>query len=63
LLVPVGVWLVMRLLPPHVLAEARAQAAATAERPVGRRAAIVIMALWVTAIVASLWLAWRWRLG
>jgi uncharacterized membrane protein YkvA (DUF1232 family) len=60
ILVPLGIWLVVRLIPPRILAEHRA-AAAAAGRP-GRSitGAVVSVALW---LLAALWLgglAWRW---
>lgn len=59
LLVPLGVWLVVRLIPPDVLAEHRAAAAAAATRPKSRTAAAVIVAVWV---LCALVLGW-WLLG
>ncbi len=62
LLVPLGVWAVLKLAPADVAAEARAQAAALADRPVSRTAAAVIALLWLAAMAAlGVW-AWR-RLG
>src|SRR5690349_24460105 len=42
ILVPLGVMLVIRLIPPEIMAEHRALAAAAQNRPVSRTAAIVI---------------------
>jgi uncharacterized membrane protein YkvA (DUF1232 family) len=50
-LVPLGVWLVVRLTPPDVLAELRTEAARLSERPVSRTAAAVIVLIWVGAAV------------
>ena len=62
LLVPLGVWAVLKLAPADVAAEARAQAAALADRPVSRTAAAVIALLWLAAMAAlGVW-AWR-RIG
>jgi uncharacterized membrane protein YkvA (DUF1232 family) len=55
LLVPLGLLLVMRLLPPAVLADARRQASLTLSRPRSRSAAVVIVGLWLAAASASLW--------
>jgi len=55
LIVPLGVWAVMRLIPKPLLADFRAEAAALAERPVSRMAAIAIVALW---LAAAGWLGW-----
>lgn len=46
-LVPLGVALVIRLLPAPVLASARDQARVGADRPTGRRAAAVVVGIWL----------------
>jgi uncharacterized membrane protein YkvA (DUF1232 family) len=48
-LVPLGLLLVVRLIPPHILAEHRIAAAAVAERPVSGAGAAAIIAVWVLA--------------
>lgn len=52
LIVPLGLLLVVRLLPPEVLAASRARAAAVLERPRSTIAAAVFIALWLTAAAA-----------
>ncbi|MBI2213878.1 MAG: DUF1232 domain-containing protein [Acidobacteria bacterium] len=52
ILVPLGLVLVIRLLPPHVLAVSRVQAATALERPRGTAAAIVVVVVWLLASVA-----------
>jgi uncharacterized membrane protein YkvA (DUF1232 family) len=59
LIVPAGVWAALRLIPPPLMAEFRAEAARIAERPVSRTAAAIIIALWTAAIAATAW----WLLG
>ncbi len=59
-LVPLGVWLVVRMLPPAVILAARAQAAAAARQPVSRGAAAVIVCLWAIALAWGAWLSYRW---
>ncbi len=60
LLLPAGIWVVMKLVPKDVLAECRDQAARWLEEkkpgPRSYFAAALIVALWL----AALWLAWRW---
>lgn len=56
-LLPLGLWLVMRLVPAAVLQECRARAEATASRPVSRAAAAVIVCIWAAALS---WAAWLW---
>lgn len=59
LLLPLGLWLVIRLLPPEVLAEARRRAAVTLERPRSLAAGVAIGVLWVALAAGGLW----WLLG
>jgi uncharacterized membrane protein YkvA (DUF1232 family) len=51
ILVPVGVWLVLRLIPPEVLAEHRAAAEAAADRPMSRVGATFIVGVWIAVAV------------
>lgn len=55
-LVPLGILLAMKMVPAPVLAECRATAAATAERPTSAKAAVVIVAIWVLAAVLAGWM-------
>jgi uncharacterized membrane protein YkvA (DUF1232 family) len=50
LLVPAGLWLAMRSIPPALMDEFR-RAAAAADRPVSRLAAAVILAVWVICTI------------
>ena len=59
ILVPAGIWLVVRLIPPHVMAEHRERAAAAQDRPVSRTAAIVVVAVWVILAAICGWLGYR----
>ena len=59
ILVPAGIWLVIRLIPPHVMAEHRERAAAAQNRPVSRTAAIVVVAVWVILAAICGWLGYR----
>jgi uncharacterized membrane protein YkvA (DUF1232 family) len=48
-LVPFGIWLALKMIPPEVMAESRsrAQEALSHGKPVSRAAAIVIVAIWL----------------
>lgn len=59
ILVPAGIWLVIRLIPPQVMAEHRERAAAARDRPVSRTAAIVVVAVWVILAAICGWLGYR----
>jgi len=49
ILVPAGLWLALRLIPPDILAEHRAAAEVAAARPVSRGAALIVLATWSLA--------------
>jgi hypothetical protein len=59
ILVPAGVWLVLRLLRPELLAELRAEAARRGKLPVSRAGAAAIVLLWIATAGAIFW----WLLG
>lgn len=59
ILVPAGIWLVLRLIPAEVMAEARRRSAEKMEADAagGRKAAVVIVMLWLlAALLCGLWL-------
>ena len=61
ILLPVGIFLCIRLIPPHVLDECRAEAAARfAEgKPTSCTAAVVIVLVWLAMLILAC--AWIWR--
>lgn len=62
IIVPLGIWLVIALIPEDVMREYRAIASAAAERPVSRTAAIIIVALWISGAAALGWIVFvHWR--
>lgn len=62
LLVPAGVWLVLRCAPEAVVADARARAQGGADRPVSRAGAVMIVLAWL-AVLALLGWWWPGRAG
>ena len=64
LILPVGLWLVLKFVPEDVMAECRESAARwQAEKRVTPRnyvAAAVIVVLWLAALIVLSWLGWRW---
>jgi uncharacterized membrane protein YkvA (DUF1232 family) len=62
--VPLGIWLVLKLVPGDVMAECRAEADLRMEEwraaPRSRLAAAVIVFLWLAALALLAWLGWRW---
>jgi uncharacterized membrane protein YkvA (DUF1232 family) len=59
ILVPVGIWLVLKLVPQNVLEEARVQASKAESRPVSYVAAALMIAVWVLTLFVSA----RWVIG
>jgi uncharacterized membrane protein YkvA (DUF1232 family) len=58
ILLPLAILLAVRLVPPAVMAEHRATAAAAQARPVSRAGAAIILGIWVLAAGALAW--WFW---
>jgi uncharacterized membrane protein YkvA (DUF1232 family) len=61
LVVPLGILLVTRMMPPDLLAECRAAADAAGSRPRSLAGAAVIVALWLAAAALLAW--WLWPGG
>lgn len=57
IIVPLGVALVIRLIPPEVAGAARSRAAAMADKPISRAAAVFIVLVWIVAgVMLGRWL-------
>jgi uncharacterized membrane protein YkvA (DUF1232 family) len=55
LIVPLGIWAVVRMIPAPVMAELRA-AAQSREKPVSRIGLAIILLAWAAALAVALWL-------
>jgi uncharacterized membrane protein YkvA (DUF1232 family) len=60
IIVPLGILLVVRLIPPEIMAEHRGLAAAALERPLSRTAGAVIVSIWIVSAVLIGWLGYRY---
>jgi uncharacterized membrane protein YkvA (DUF1232 family) len=60
IIVPAGIALVIRLIPPEIMAKHRDMAIAAQDRPVSRAAAVPIVTIWIVAIGLTLWIAVRY---
>jgi uncharacterized membrane protein YkvA (DUF1232 family) len=62
IIVPLGIWLVVSLIPDEVMAECRARADKVGQRPVSRAGMIAIIVVWIVAATIFGWIgyiAWR----
>jgi uncharacterized membrane protein YkvA (DUF1232 family) len=57
ILVPLGILVVVKMIPSGIMAEHRARAAGIQYRPISRVAAAVIVAIWALAIGVTVWMA------
>lgn len=62
ILVPLGILLVVRLIPADIMAEHRA-AAQSQRRPVSRAAAFAVVLLWAVCLVTAGWFGYRYFAG
>ena len=56
LVVPLGIALAIRMIPPPVLAECREEARTAKDRPVNKVAAVVVVTVWIALAVSAVWL-------
>ena len=62
IILPLGILLVVWLMPPGIMAEHRERAARAQERPMSRTAAIVVVLVWIAAIALAGWLVYGYFL-
>jgi uncharacterized membrane protein YkvA (DUF1232 family) len=60
IIVPLGILLVLNLVPPEIMAEHRA-AASAAQRPISKAGAAFIVGLWIVTAGFIVWAAIHWR--
>jgi uncharacterized membrane protein YkvA (DUF1232 family) len=61
LLLPLGIWLFVRMVPAPLFAEHRALAETASERPVSRAGAMAIVLIWAAAAALVAAYVWSWR--
>lgn len=59
-IVPLGLLLVLRLVPPEITAAAREKAATAVDRPVSRTMAAAIVTIWAAVLGGLVWWLWQW---
>jgi uncharacterized membrane protein YkvA (DUF1232 family) len=63
IIVPLGIWLVVMLVPEAIMVECRARADQAGQRPVSRTGMIIILALWLLGAMALAWAGHAYWLG
>ena len=63
ILLPLGIILVVRLVPPDIMAEHRELAALAQQQPISRTAGLIIGGIWLASIALCGWLAYRYFAG
>ena len=58
-LIPLGMALAIRMIPPEVLSECREEARGMTDRPISKVAAVVVVAVWVALAALAVWLVAR----
>lgn len=62
LLIPVGLWLFLKMLPPGLFEECKAKAEEAADRPRSSLGAVLVVLAWVGIALIALWLlAWNYN--
>ena len=57
IITPGGIWLAVRLIPPEVMAEARAMVATHSfDRSIGKVGAVIIISVWILAAIGAVYL-------
>ena len=59
IILPLGVALVVRLIPPDIMAEYRAAASVAIDKPSSKAAAAVIVAIWLSLATLAGWVTYR----
>ena len=58
IILPLGIWLVVSLIPREVMVEYRAKASEAAQRPTSRAGMVAIILLWIVAALTLGWLGY-----
>ena len=58
IIVPLGIWLVVSLIPEQIMVEYRAIADEAGQRPVSRAGMIIIMVLWIFGTLTLGWIGY-----
>jgi uncharacterized membrane protein YkvA (DUF1232 family) len=59
ILIPLGIALAIRMIPPPILAECREEAREAKDGPVSKVAAVVVIAVWIALAALAVWIVAR----
>ena len=62
-ILPLGILLVVKLIPPDIMAEHRARALALRDQPRGTVAAVAVVVIWLALATGTGWAVWAWWRG
>jgi uncharacterized membrane protein YkvA (DUF1232 family) len=60
IIVPLGLWVVVAMIPPEVMAEYRIKAREAVRRPVSTAGMIAVVAIWLAGALMMGWLGYRY---
>jgi uncharacterized membrane protein YkvA (DUF1232 family) len=60
ILLPLGIWLVVSLMPPEIMVEYRAKADEAGQRPTSRAGMVAIILLWIAGALVLGWIGYAW---
>jgi len=60
IIVPLGIWLVIALIPDEVMADCRSRARAATHRPTSTSGMVAIIGLWIGSAALTGWLGYRY---
>ena len=58
-IIPLGVALAIRMIPPQILAECREEVRDAKDRPLSKMAGMVVAAVWISLAALAVWLVAR----
>ena len=62
-IVPLGIWAVVKMIPTDIMAEHRATAQAQSKKPVSAAAAVLVVVVWIALSVLATWTGWSYFVG
>jgi uncharacterized membrane protein YkvA (DUF1232 family) len=60
IILPLGIWLVVSLIPREIMVECRARADEAGQRPTSRAGMVAIILLWIAGALTLGWMGYAW---